>query len=74
MPLSKIKQSIKKSKSKERRKRKSSERKSSVKKTWEHFVQQNEAKTLLKDTWKADNFQKEYLDKINKLHKKYSKQ
>jgi hypothetical protein len=61
-----------KKKSDRRTKRKSSERKTSVKKTWERFVQQSDSRSLLKDAWKAENFQKEYLDKINKLHKKYS--
>ncbi len=49
------------------------ERKSSIKKTWEKFVQQSDSRSLLKDAWKIqkDN-QKEYSEKINKLHKKYS--
>lgn len=77
MPNDKIKNSKKKSeKIKQRTKRKSSERKSSerkssVKKTWERFIQQNDSKTLLKDIWKSDNPQKEYSEKIIKLHKKY---
>lgn len=56
---------------KERTKRKSSERRSSVKKTWERFVQQSDSRSLLKDIWKSENPTKEYSDKINKLHKKY---
>ena len=47
-------------------------RKSSVKKTWEKFVQQSDSRSLLKDAWKSKNPQKEYSEKINKLHKKYS--
>jgi hypothetical protein len=61
----------KKDKKSERIRRKSSERKSSVKKTWERFVQQSDSRNLLKDIWKSENSIKEYSDKINKLHKKY---
>jgi outer membrane biosynthesis protein TonB len=68
----KEKERPKKKKSDQRAKRKTSERKTSVKKTWERFVQQSDSRSLLKDIWKAENFQKEYIDKINKLHKKYS--
>lgn len=60
---------VQKKKSDRRIKRKSSER---IKKTWEKFVQQNDSRSLLKDIWKGDNNQKEYLEKINKFHKKYS--
>lgn len=60
-----------KRKSSERKERKSVERKSSVKKTWERFVQQSDSRNLLKDIWKSENPTKEYSDKINKLHKKY---
>jgi hypothetical protein len=56
---------------KQRRKRKSSERKTSIKKNWDKFIQQSDSRALLKNSWKADNFQKEYSEKINKLHKKY---
>jgi hypothetical protein len=62
-----------KKKSDRRVKRKSSERKTSVKKTWEKFVQQSDSRSLLKDAWKVENPQKEYSEKINKLHKKYNK-
>ena len=63
----------KKKKSDKRIKRKSSERKSSVKKTWDKFVKQNDSRSLLKDAWKVQkDTQKEYSEKINKLHKKYS--
>jgi len=63
---------LNKKKSDKRTKRKSSERKTSVKKTWEKFTQQTESRSLLKDAWKLnkDN-QKEYFEKISKLHKKY---
>lgn len=52
--------------------RKSSERKTSIKKTWEKFVQQSDSRSILKNAWKADNFQKEYSDKINSIVKKYT--
>ena len=56
-----------------RTKRKSTKKKNSkIQKTWEKFVQQSDCRSLLKDVWKADNFQKEYSAKINQLHKKYS--
>ncbi len=58
-------------KSNRRTKRKSSE-KNSVKKLWEKFVQQTDSRSLLKDAWKVKTPQKEYSEKINKLHKKYS--
>jgi hypothetical protein len=72
MPGEKTQKSPKKKKSDRRTKRKSSERKTSVKKTWEKFIQQSDSRSLLKEAWKVpkDN-QKEYTDKINKLHKKY---
>ena len=68
------KESIKRNKSKQQPKRKINERKTSLKKKWEYLIHQRDTKSLLKDIWKTKNFQKEYLDKINKLHKKYSKQ
>jgi hypothetical protein len=81
MPDKKADKKVKK-KSEPRIKRKSSdkkkstkistERKTSTKKTWERFVQQSDSRSVLKDAWKAENFQKEYSDKINKLHKKYT--
>ena len=53
--------------------RKITERKSSVKKTWEKFVQKSDSRLLLKDAWKIDKDKlKEYSEKINKLHRKYS--
>jgi hypothetical protein len=68
----KIPKELKKRKSGQRIKRKSSERKTSVKKIWEKFVQQNDSRLLLKEAWKVQkDYQKEYSEKINKLHKKY---
>lgn len=63
----------KKSEGKNQRKikRKSSAKKTSVKKTWDKFISQSDSKTLLKNIWKSDNIQKEYSEKIIKLHKKY---
>lgn len=55
-----------------RKSRKSSERKTSIKKKWEKFVQQSDFRDLLKNAWKTTNTQKEYSEKLNKLHKKYS--
>jgi hypothetical protein len=58
---------------KSNRKRKSNEKKTSIKKTWEKFVQRSDSRLLLKNVWKIDKDElKEYSKKINKLHKKYS--
>lgn len=47
-------------------------RKSSIKKTWEKFVQRSDSRSLLKDVWKADHPNKDYHQKLVSLHKKYS--
>lgn len=49
-----------------------SKRKNSVKKTWEKFVKRIDSRTLLKNSWKVNNPQKEYSEKINALYKKYN--
>jgi hypothetical protein len=59
-------------KSKKKKSDRRTKRKSSVKKTWERFVQQSDSRSLLKDAWKIEKDKvKEYNEKINKLHKKY---
>lgn len=52
-------------------KRRSSERKSSVKKTWEKFMKESDSRALLKEVWKVQDPQKECSERINKFHKKY---